>query len=97
MQWSRDGLGWNPTRLENGNASSIFYEGVIFDGGIFLAYGGGMIAGSTSYLLVSENGQDWVQQDKVAYRDILRVVYGNGQYVASIYGENYYAVFQKEP
>lgn len=56
-----------------------------------------MMAGSTSYLLVSENGQDWVQQDKVAYRDILQVVYGNGQYVASIYGENYYAVFQKEP
>lgn len=97
LQWSRDGLEWNPTRLENGNASSIFYEGVIFDGGIFLAYGGGMMAGSTSYLLVSENGQDWVQQDKVAYRDILRVVYGNGQYVAFIYGENYYAVFQKEP
>ena len=97
LQWSRDGLEWNPTRLENGAGSSIFYEGVIFDGGIFLAYGGGMMAGSTSYLLVSENGQDWVLQDRVAYRDIERVVYGNGQYVASIYGENYYAVFQKEP
>lgn len=97
LQWSRDGLEWNPTRLENGAGSSIFYEGVIFDGGIFLAYGGGMMAGSTSYLLVSENGQDWVLQDRVAYRDIERVVYGNGKYVATIYGENYFAVFQKEP
>ena len=97
MQWSRDGLEWHRANFMNSNPSSIFYEGVIFGGGIFLAYGGGMMAGSTSYLLVSENGQDWVQQDRVAYRDIERVVYGNGKYVATIYGENYFAVFQKEP
>ena len=97
LQWSRDGLEWHRANFMNSNPSSIFYEGVVFGGGLFVAYGGGMMAGSTSYLLVSENGQDWMEQDKVAYRDIERVVYGNGKYVATIYGENYYAVFQKEP
>lgn len=97
LQWSKDGLEWLPVNYMNSNYSSIFYEGVIFEGGLFLAYGGGMMTGSTSYLLVSENGRDWVEQDRVAYSDIQRVVYGNGKYVATIYGENYYAVFQREP
>ena len=97
LQWSRDGIEWNPVKYVNSNYSSIFYEGVVFEGGIFLAYGGGMMSGSRSFLLVSANGQDWVEQDKVAYRDILRIVYGNGRYVATIYGENYFALFQKEP
>lgn len=97
LQWSRDGIEWNPVKYVNSNYSSIFYEGVVFEGGIFLAYGGGMMSGSRSFLLVSANGQDWVEQDKVAYRDILRIVYGNGRYVATIYGENFFALFQKEP
>ena len=97
LQWSRDGFEWNSVNYVNSNYSSIFYNGVVFEGGIFLAYGGGMMRGSRSFLLASVNGQDWVEQDKVAYRDILRIVYGNGRYVASIYGEDYFAVFQKDP
>lgn len=97
LQWSRDGLEWNPVNYVNSDYSSIYYKGVVFEGGIFLAYGGGMMMGSRSFLLVSVNGQDWVEQDQVAYRDIQRIVYGNGRYVASIYGEYYFAVFQKDP
>lgn len=97
LQWSKDGFVWNPPNYVNSNGSVIFYDGVVFEGGIFLAYGGGMMSGTRSYLLVSVNGRDWVEQDKVAYRELQRIIYGNGRYLATISGENYFAVFQKEP
>lgn len=96
LQWSRDGFEWNPPNYVNSNGSVIFYDGVVFEDGIFLAYGGGMMAGTRSYLLVSVNGQDWVEQDKVAYSEIERIVYGNGRYLATI-SDGSYAIFQKEP
>ena len=54
------------------------------------------MAGTRSYLLVSVNVQDWVEQEKVAYKEIERIVFGNGRYLATI-SDGSYAIFQKEP